>query len=142
MIQQRPHRRIRVYVASVLVLFLALLAGLFLLRTKVTKANFDSIEIGMSLDEVHELLGGRPDYEWYAKGRVEDPTTFVTTMNRMVEKDLGHADYSVRQWQSTELAIMVVTDQDGRVACRYSHDPGPQPWYAPLLEMLGRLRFN
>ncbi len=96
-------------------------------KQRITKANFDKIQIGMSQEELRRLLGP-PEFDKVEVGLVKDPNTYSITLSTPPEelRRQGHKDYRWQQWTSSEISIVVVSDMEGQVVCRY---PGPgQEW--------------
>ena len=92
------------------------------LKGRVTHASFARIRIGMSRDELHALLGRKPDIQVMNVGKVNGPDNYLTRPGAD-PKELrgeGYQDYRFEQWTSAEVSIMVITDLKDQVVCRYS----------------------
>jgi hypothetical protein len=85
-------------------------------------ATVSKIRVGMSRVEVRRLLGGPASYQAKQLGLVRGPDAYTT--NRSADpqtlRERGFRDYLFEQWSSPEVSIMVVSDMEGRVVCRYS----------------------
>jgi hypothetical protein len=99
--------RTRLHAYISLVLFgCVVIAGIVVLllpRERVTRANFERIEIGMSLDDVERLLHA-PDLE-YRNGAEGIPKGFT-----------------LYGWISPEVTILVISDANGTILRRGSLD--------------------
>ena len=122
--------RRRVLVVLPLLALGAVLLAVWLLRTPVTRANFDRLEVGMTLDAVEALLG--PSHgAWASKGRVEGPATYVTNPDRAVQEREGYKDYRRHLWYSSELTVVGVFE-DETLVCRFAGDPVVEPLHVRL----------
>jgi hypothetical protein len=131
--------RRRLLLVCTLVLICGAFAGwLYLHRDRVTLSNFGSIEVDVPLKEVEALLGRGPDHIWKTLGRVESPDVFVTNADPIVQEKMTHRMYHLYQWQSSELTIVVVVDEAGKVVCRYQSGPVVEPWYVRFLQTVKR----
>jgi hypothetical protein len=112
--------RLHAYV-SLVVLACVLIAGIVVLllpRERVTRANFEKIEIGMSLADVERLLGppsGRqPMLGMFQDGRfVWDGLDGAEELRRK-----GYGDYDMLGWASPGIEIVVFFDIHGIVVDR------------------------
>jgi hypothetical protein len=104
--------RLHAYAALVFLGCLVIVGVVILVlpRKGVTRANFEKIEIGMSVADVQRLLGRRPDFE-----------------TRTVQGDVfwphvkeGDRDCIFQRWSSPEATIIVVVDATGRVVYRFA----------------------
>ena len=102
-------------------------------KQRVTAANFDKIQIGMSQAELRELLG-TPEFDFVELGLVEESEGYVTNKNFNEEqlRQRGFRDYRHQQWTSTEITISVISDQEGEVVWRYRGQGQPGNWDAFL----------
>jgi len=91
-------------------------------KQRITKANFDKIQIGMSQEELLQLLG-TPEIDTVQLGLVEDPQTFI-----ILGSDSRYKDYRFQQWTSSEISIGVVSDSEGQLVCRYSNPGREWDW--------------
>jgi hypothetical protein len=100
-------------------------------RQRITAANFSKSQIGMSQAELRGLLGD-PEFDSVLFGLVEGPKTFITKFDFSNEQEQlrqrGFQDYRFQQWTSSEISIVVVSDQEGQVVCRYSSEGRPWEW--------------
>jgi hypothetical protein len=105
----------------------------------VTRANFGRIRIGMSQAELHRLLGA-PDYQTVESGLVDGPETYITNRDLSDEERQrrGFRDCRRQQWTSPEVTIVVISDTDGQVVCRYSGDGQRSGWLTFLRSWLSR----
>jgi hypothetical protein len=95
-------------------------------KQRITKANFDKIQAGMSQEELRQLLG-TPYFDNVQLGLVIDPQTFAPPSGPPGElRRKGYKEYRWQNWASSEISIGVVSDSEGQVVCRYSQ-PG-QEW--------------
>ena len=102
------------------------------------REQFDRIEIGMPLAGAVALLGQPPDLASRIKGRIEDPSTFVTNANPPADVRDLHRHYNFNQWNFTDLTIVVVTNDDSEIVCRYASNENLAPWYQRLLDAVKR----
>ena len=90
-------------------------------KGRVTHASFSKIRIGMSQDELHDLLGREPDLRAMDLGKIGGPdhytVNFATDPKEL--RRMGYQDYRREQWTSAEVTIIVITDLKGQVVCRY-----------------------
>ena len=96
------------------------------LRDRVTLANFDRIQLGMTEAQVRQLFGRGPDLQTPQIGEVMDPFTYSGVDVDMAAEGLhskGFRDYLWRQWTGPEFSMIVIFDQAGRVVCRYNSAP-------------------
>ena len=102
--------RTRLHAYVVLVLLASLLvAGIVLLllpRERVTRANFDKIEIGMSVADVERLLGP-PDFEY-------PPNPYFDSQGRKQR----YQDCAGHGWSSPEITILLISNGDSRIVRR------------------------
>jgi hypothetical protein len=120
--------RFHAYVALVFLACL-LITGIVILlpRERVTRANFERIEIGMSVADVQTLLGRRPEVQAVDSGRVLGPSSYSVDLGpKRLHRD-GYQNYTRQQWSSPELTINVISDANGRIVCRYSHEGQRRP---------------
>jgi hypothetical protein len=87
---------------------------------QVTRSNFDRIQLGMSRADVHDLLGP-PEFQVVESGLVDGPASYITNREQTDEerRRRGFRDYRREQWSSSEIEIVVISDLEGRVVCRY-----------------------
>jgi len=133
-----PRRRFRLLCLALLLISGAFAFWLYLHRDRVTQSAFDSIEVGVPLDDVQALLGRGPDYVWKTLGRVESPDVFVTNNDPKVQAEMKHRMHHLYQWNSSELSGVVVVDEAGQVVCRYRSEPVDEPWYVRFLQTVKR----
>ena len=102
-------------------------------KQRISSANFDKIEIGMPQAELRELLGA-PEFDSVVFGLVEGPKTFSTNFHFSNEqlRQRGFRDYGYQQWNSSDITIVVISDQQGEVVCRYNLEGQPWDWPAFL----------
>jgi hypothetical protein len=86
----------------------------------VTRANFDKIQIGTPLAEVHRMLGP-PEFHTVEFGLVEAPGSYITRPGDGEEeaRRRGFKQYRRQQWNSSEFDIIVISDIEDRVVYRY-----------------------
>ena len=112
---------------------LAIIVGAVILalwpKEKITAVNFAKIEVGMPQAELRGLLGP-PEFDRVLFGLVEGRNTFTTNFYFSNEqlRQRGFRDYRFQQWTSSEISIVVVSDQEGQVVSRYSHEGRPWNW--------------
>jgi hypothetical protein len=119
-------------------------------RNRISAANFDRIQIGMSQAELRGLLGS-PQIDDFELGKARGSEEYVSARddgvllltNRVgttcldgdyryskVELRLmGFQDYQCQTWVSSEIRIYVISDQEGHVACRFRHEGRPWDWH-------------
>src|SRR4051794_28439603 len=100
---------------AIIVFALALAFG-----TRITRANFAKIRIGMSRPEVETLLGRSADFRSPMIGQVTDPSTFTTNDDPEARRGRDFREYRFHQWDSPDIHVMVICDRGDRVVCRYS----------------------
>jgi hypothetical protein len=113
--------RTRLHAVSLVFLACLLVGGIVILllpRERVTRANFEKIEIGMSLADVERLLGppsGRkPMLGMFQDGRfVWDGLDGAEELRRK-----GYGDYDMLGWASPGIEIVVFFDTHGIVVDR------------------------
>lgn len=109
-------------------------------RERVTLANFQKIDLGMSQADVTALLG-TPGIQVAELGFITDEKTY--SVNFSLDKDdlrrKGHRDYLFQQWDSREIVIVVISDQDGHVVCKYSNDGRKWSWRELIPSSIRRL---
>jgi hypothetical protein len=98
-------------------------------KQRISAANFEKIEIGMSQAELYGLLGA-PEIDFVELGQVQGPDKY--SINHYFSKDqlrgMGYQDYRRQEWTSSEISIVVVSDSQGQVVCRYSSEGRPWNW--------------
>jgi len=99
-------------------------------KQRITKANFDKTQIGMSQGELLQLLG-TPEIDTIQLGLVEDPQTFI-----ILGSDSRYKDYRFQQWTSSEISIGVVSDSEGQLVCRYSNPGREWDWRAVFRSLI------
>jgi hypothetical protein len=118
----------------------AAVATMFFLwpRRAVTLANFQRIQLGMSQADLCSLLG-QPEYDTVELGLVRGPETYSLNFHESEKERLrrGFRDYRRQQWTSSEIMIIVISDPDGSVVCRYSGD-GQRPGWLDVLIRISR----
>jgi hypothetical protein len=90
-------------------------------QERVSQANFEKIELGMSQAAVQRILGP-PEYQTIELGMVQGPKTYSIDFHARPEelRLRGHRDYKRQQWSSPEITIIVIWDAGGSVVCRYT----------------------
>jgi hypothetical protein len=98
-------------------------------KQKITKANFNKIQIGVPQGELCRLLGN-PEFDAVELGTVRDAKNYAT--NDYYKRDqllgMGYQDFRHQQWISSEISINVISDLNGDVVCRYSGPGREQDW--------------
>jgi hypothetical protein len=89
----------------------------------INRASFERIQLGMSRDQVSEILGRPADYGSSIKGYVESPFVFRSGPG----PDKKEGAYQFHRWDATGFLICVIFDQRDEVACRYAFDI---PWWS------------
>ena len=119
-------------VGAVLVLFLWS-------RERVTRQNFGKIRVGMSMAELHQVLGP-PDYRVVQSGLVNGPESYSTNsfLSEEERRQRGFRDYQHLQWTSSDLTIVAISDAEGLVVCRYTGPGQKTDWIAFLQYWLTR----
>ena len=113
-----------VFASLLAVVAVALLLFVFSSSLRITKGNFAKITIGMSQEDIYELLG-KPQFDQWESGFVGGPTAYSTTH---YADEWGSKHYRRQEWRSLEFAITVILDPEQRVVCRYSYVPRHQSW--------------
>ena len=118
--------RLHTYVALVFLACLVI-AGIVMLlfpRGRVTRANFEKIQVGMSLEDVERLLG-LPDFE---ARLVEGKDGDIRPEELRKE---GDQDCILQVWASPEVNFIVIADPTRRVVRRDTVEMGlwDRVWY-------------
>jgi hypothetical protein len=118
---KRTRGRLGVMCLPLLIILAGFSAHLFYFRDQVTRSNFDKILEGMSVHDLHNLLGRKPDH-------------VVKRMRMQPFNVLGRLSLTARSPSaisgvSSELTIVVVVGDMNRVVDRYEVAPQLQPWY-------------
>jgi hypothetical protein len=121
-------------VVAVLLVLVGILLTLLLPRpSKVTRANFERIEVGMSKPEVEEILGGPPgdyrDRPTYTHARVDFLLGLVGAFAPGREE---------RGWHGNQGVIEVTFDGPGVVAEKQFTEETPAGWAETLRWRLNR----
>jgi hypothetical protein len=115
--QHPRRRRLRLVCAASLLIVGAFAGWLYIHRDPVTTAKAGELKDGMTLEEVHALLGRSPDYK----------TTYAGPNGKEVR---------VHQWDSAEVTVCVeFDDADQLIECFLSDS---QTWYFRLLQTAKR----
>ena len=114
--------RLHAYITLVFVacVVTAVIVVLLLPPERVTRANFEKIELGMSTADVQRLLGRRPNFEMVESGIVRGPAAYSMDFDPKGLRQDGYQDYKRQQWDSPDVIIVVVSDATGRIVCRYT----------------------
>ena len=137
--QPSKEKDIRRPKAIIVVVVLALLAfstlGVFVSRggwvSKISTANYQRLSRTMDMDRVEQLLG-TPGYHVKELGKVTDTGEYVTNATLSDQEKLrkGYRQYHRKQWVSRQITIVVVFDESGMVATRYSNEGQDTPaWW-------------
>jgi hypothetical protein len=109
-------------------------------KNPITRANVARLQIGISQAELRHLLG-EPDSQIVESGLVDGPEHYIT--NRDLSDDerrrRGFREYRREEWTSAEVDVVVISDTEGRVVCKYSGPGQPTDWFARLRFWLSRL---
>jgi hypothetical protein len=123
-------RLLTLLVAAILVI--GLVSLLLFLRSStppspVTRANFQRIEVGMSQSDLRSLLGA-PEYDATELGRINGPDSYSLNFiqSEKERRQSGYRDYRRQQWTSSECSIIVISDPERKVVCRYTRE-GQKP---------------
>jgi hypothetical protein len=112
-------------------LVLVVLAGILLAAWRasfapgINRASFERIQLGMSRDQVSEILGRPADSGSSIKGYVEGPFVFRNGLGPNEQE----GTYEFHRWDATGFMIFVIFDQRDEMACRYAYDI---PWWSRL----------
>jgi hypothetical protein len=103
----------------------------------VSPESFERIRVGMTREEVIDLLG-KPGYEAMQLGLVNGPDSYSTNSHFSPTelRRMGYPDFRFQQWTSRTVSIMVVTDGEDRVACRYAREGRRPDWLGWLRSFL------
>jgi hypothetical protein len=126
------------------VAFLAAAACLFLLLpgSKLTQANLERIELGMTLGEVESLLGGPAQSHEQMLATVEGPAMFVMYPWSTAKRNEKQHLCDIFGWHSFEATIKVYVAEDGKVVFRHGDFPtGVECLSGWVAEFLLRCRF-
>jgi hypothetical protein len=106
-------------------------------QRRVPKGTVGRVEPGMRQAEVLDLLGGRPDWEGVILGRPNGADSLTTNfaLDETRLRAAGHRDLLWQQWDGVESTVTVVSDDRGRVVCRYESGGQPRPFGAKLLRL-------
>lgn len=99
-------------------------------KKPITQATFDEIHLGMRQAELLEMLG-KPDFETAELGKVNGPESYSLNFSQSEaeRRARGYEDYHRRQWTSSAITIIVITDAKGAVVCRYSGEGNRVSWW-------------
>lgn len=102
--------------------------------SRVNRASFQRIEVGMSKDQVSQILGKPADDRYDIKGHVVSPFVFGAGLGPNKKEE----NYQVHSWDGNapSLWIIVIFDQRDEVACRYVVE---NPWWTRLPSWAQRL---
>jgi hypothetical protein len=131
-------RRWPLRVLLALLLIFASFAIYVLYFGPTVQEQFDRIEIGSQLSDVERLLGRPSDIASRMKGRIENDAIFVANANPPPDVRDHYRFFNLHQWNASELTIIVVTDDDGKVACKYTSKGVLASWYQRLLDAVKR----
>jgi hypothetical protein len=108
-----------------------------LTQEKVTRDNFQRVQIGMTTRQVFDLLG-EPASRRPVKGRLLGHNVFREVPDDALRPGDYWRPYDYCQWKGEEYAIDVALDTEGRVAWREGTSRGRfvYPWYEVLLQRL------
>jgi hypothetical protein len=134
---KKSSRWLRRLALTLLLISGAFAAYLYFFREDLA-ARFEQIEIGMNLEDVERLLGRRADTTFRMKGRIENATTFVANDHPPADLRDHYRHYDLFQWNSAEITIVVVADDQGEVACRYTAEGNLAPWHQRVLDAIKR----
>jgi hypothetical protein len=83
----------------------------------------------MSQADLRELLGA-PEFDCAELGLVEGPDDYIAYSSSNDEKlrQQGFRDYRRQHWTSSQISIVVVSDKQGQVVCRYTSHGEPWNW--------------
>jgi hypothetical protein len=87
-------------------------------QERVTRANYEKIQLGMSQADLRLLLG-RPQVQAVDLGMVQGDS-YLTYLPGGSPPDKGFRKCMRQQWDSPEISIVGVFDTEGRVICRYT----------------------
>jgi WD40 repeat protein len=75
-----------------------------------------------------------PEYDAEELGLVDGPETYTVNFGQSYEerRQRGFRDYRRQQWTSPEISIIVISEPEGRVVCRYG-GKGREPYWLALL---------
>ena len=124
--------------------FLAAAACLlfFLPTSKVTRANLERIELGMTLGEVETLLGGPAQSQEQMLAAVEGDAVFVMYPWSTAKRNEKQHLCDIFCWHSFEGTIKVYVAEDGKVVFRHGQFPtGLECLCGWMAEFLLRCRF-
>jgi hypothetical protein len=105
----------------------------------VSRANFRGIEVGMPVAEVCRVLGA-PQVDVEELGMVGGPGTYSVNFGPSAEEQRrrGFRVCRRQQWSSPDITIIVISDPEGQVVCRYSGEGQEPYWLARLRSWLSR----
>lgn len=111
-----PRRRLALLLALSLLAASTLALLLPVQGSRVTQANLEKIQVGMTMDEVQAILGrpSRPAYPYPSGARPRGPI---------------HEFADDRFWKTSRDVIVVHFDLEGRVETRYLAKLGPDNRY-------------
>lgn len=133
--RQAFFRRFRLLTVAFALLFLLVVVAIFrLLQDGITRETFSRIEVGAGLQEVETLLRRKADHSERIRGSVADADTFLFDADPNDQIDFGF-----HQWNASQITIVVITDAEGRVVCRYCSTP-PPAWQQTLTNVRRNLR--
>jgi hypothetical protein len=102
---------------------LAVACVLFSPKSKVTRANLERIELGMTLSEVEALLSGPAQSREQMLATVEGPAVFVMYPRSTAQRNENQQLCDIYSWQSFDGTIRVFVREDGKVVFRHGNFP-------------------
>ncbi|WP_435009613.1 hypothetical protein P12x_000871 [Tundrisphaera lichenicola] len=118
-----PTRPLRQLVEVALVVIVSCLFQALFPIEWVTWESLERVRVGMPRQAVRSLFVRLPDERIIAPGKVVDPRTFEWADRRLRRADLpkGARDYRMDIWESPGLGVVVIYDDEDRVACQLSN---------------------
>jgi hypothetical protein len=94
-------------------------------RSKVTRANLERIELGMTLSDAESLLGGPAQSQEQMLAAVEGPAVLVMYPWSTAQRNEKQHLCDIFRWHSSEAIIDVFVAEDGKVVFRHGQFPTP-----------------
>jgi hypothetical protein len=89
------------------------------LSTAALAANVSSTPTGISVSEAEAILGGPPDDQAAVRGVVASKANFIAAGLPRASAYGEHESYRMFLWKRDRETVVVVSDLEGHVVCRF-----------------------